>query len=125
MIYGSFQSVEESSSSLEKVAERKLRTSKLKGLNSQLESLIQKKIRIDLEIQRTKKKLSKLKESSKTSVKASLSMEGFDYDSFSPEDNLNLQEKLPADYPDLLSLDEQIYRSEEILKEIEDLPLFE
>lgn len=125
MIYGSFQSLEESSSSQEKTAERKLRTSKLKSLNSQLENLIQKKIRIDLEILRTKKKLSKLKESSKTSVKASLSIEGFDYDSFSPEDNLTLQEKLPTDYQDLLNLDEQIYRSEEILKETEDLPLFE
>lgn len=126
MIFGSLlQEVKEPSSSEKNSAERKLRTSKMKSLNSQLENLIQKKIRIDLEIQKTKKKLSKLKETSKTSVKTSLSLEGFDYDQLTPEDCDQLRAENPNDFSELLSLDEQIYRSEGILEEIEELPLFE
>lgn len=114
-----------STHSQEVSAERRLRTSKLKSLQNQLEILIQKKIRIDLEIKRTKKKLSKIKESSKTEVKTRLSLEGFDYDSLTLDQSRLFQEKFPDEFKDLLALDEQIVHSEELLQESEELPLFE
>lgn len=49
--------------------------SKIKGVSEHLAALLQKKIRIDLEIKRTKNQLTKLKKRSSTQLKLSASLE--------------------------------------------------
>lgn len=104
--------------------ERKLLKSKLESLNNHLEALIQKKIRLDLEIRRTRKKLSKLKTQSSTKVKLGISAEGFNVPSNREEVSL-LQEQIdPQIFKSLADLDLEIDRSEEILETYKDLPLY-
>lgn len=117
---GNFFQLEASESQM-KSAERKMRTSKLKSLRNYLEIIIQKKIRLDIEIKRTKEKISKIKESSKTEVKTSLSLENFDYDSFSNEDREELLRRDPELFQELFDLDEQIFLTENLLSELEEL----
>lgn len=117
---GNFFQLEASESQM-KSAERKMRTSKLKSLRNYLEIIIQKKIRLDIEIKRTKEKISKIKDSSKTEVKTSLSLENFDYDSFSDEDREELLRRDPELFQELLDLDEQIFLTENLLSELEEL----
>lgn len=110
----------------EETIERKLLSSKIKSLNNQLASLIQKKIRIDLEIKRTKRKLTKIKNQSLTNVKMKVELEGFNYDSLSQEQLEFLQESIgQEDFKSLLDLDEQIILADRILKDYQDLPLYE
>lgn len=104
--------------------QRKILQSKLKGLNNHISNLLQKKVRIDLEIKRTKKKLSKLKKSSQTYVKTRVSLEGFDYDQFTQDDLSLLLESVGEDvFQELLELDEEIEKSQQLLEEIAQLPL--
>lgn len=117
---GNFFQLEASESQM-KSAERKMRTSKLKSLRNYLEIIIQKKVRLDIEIKRTKEKISKIKESSKTEVKTSLSLENFDYDSFSNEDREELLRRDPELFQELFDLDEQIFLTENLLSELEEL----
>lgn len=73
---------------LAKQAEVRALTSKIKGINSYLATLLQKKIRLELEIRRTKQRLSKLKKMSMTIVKTSIQVEGLHE---VPEDPSNSQ----------------------------------
>lgn len=57
-------------------AEIRALTSKIKGVNSYLASLLQKKLRIELEIRRTRTRLSKLKSRSQTIVRTKINLEG-------------------------------------------------
>lgn len=112
---------------IEDSVQRKLFTSKLKSLNDQISNLLQKKIRIDLEIKRTKKKISKLKSNSLTYIKSSVQLEGFNYDSLDNENEaLNFINEVGQEtYQELWNLDEQIFRAEKLLSELESVPLFE
>lgn len=106
--------------------ESKLLLSKLKSLNEHLSALIQKKIRIDLEIKRTRRKLSKLKQQSKTYVKTRVEIEGFDYDLFTPEDLIPLQESVGEEaFKKLIKLDSEVERAEKLETDYADLPLYE
>lgn len=98
--------------------------SKIKNLNDTLEILVQKKIRLDLEIQRTRKKLSKMKKLSSTKLSASLSLESLEVD---PETIVNLLSEIQdKEFLNLvLSLDQEIDRAEKNESEVERLPLFE
>jgi hypothetical protein len=101
-------------------AERRLLTSKMKSLNNQLNLLTQKKLRLDIEIKRTKKKLSKIKKSSMTNIQAKLQIEGFDYSKFSPDDLNLLREQVgPEEYEELLELDKEIDEADIILQSID------
>jgi predicted nucleic acid-binding Zn-ribbon protein len=105
--------------------ERKLFRSKLETLNHTLENLIQKKIRIDLEIRRTKKKISKLKTSSQTLVKTRVELEGFNYDAFSEIDSIDLRSKISEEmFQELFELDRQVFIASNLIKEVDSLPLF-
>jgi regulator of replication initiation timing len=104
---------------------RKLLVSKIETLNNQLNSLLQKKIRIELEIKRTRKRLSKLKSESQTMFKTAVQLEGIDPDSDDPKDIQFLIETWsPETIQEFLDLGEQeklaselIQQSEEVLPE--------
>lgn len=111
---------------LEQNFDSKTVTSKMASLNSHLKALLQKKIRIDLEIRRTKKKLSKMKNRSSTYVKTTVSLEGFNLDYLTPELNSILEEKLgPDKNQDMALLLEQIQIAETLEQEASRLPLYE
>lgn len=106
--------------------QRSLLTSKLKSLNDHLSALLQKKIRIDLEIKRTKKKLSKLKSQSQTYVKTRVQLEGLNYETFGPDEKKILIENVGQEvFEEIYNLDKQVYDAESILEELENLPLYE
>lgn len=118
--------LQEATSEPEKVLETRALTAKLKGLNGYLTSLLQKKIRIDLEIKRTRRQISKLKKSSSTLLKTSIQLEN----SLAEGNSLSYQElrllaenSLPASV--LQEFTEEILQSEKLLREIEELPLYE
>jgi hypothetical protein len=105
--------------------ERQLLVSKLKSLNDHISNLLQKKIRIDLEIRRTKKKLSKLKSSSKTYVHTKLELEGFIPEFYDPRiyNSILLEQVGKEVFQELLELDQLIDQADLLLQEIESLPL--
>lgn len=118
--------LQEASTEPEKVLETRALTAKLKGLNGYLTSLLQKKIRIDLEIKRTKRQLSKLKKSSSTKLKTSIQLEN----ALATGNPLNLrelrllaEETLPASV--LQEFTEVLLESEKLLCEVAELPLYE
>lgn len=118
--------LQEATNEPEKVLETRALTAKLKGLNGYLTSLLQKKIRIDLEIKRTRRQISKLKKSSSTLLKTSIQLEN----SLAEGNSLSYQElrllaenSLPASV--LQEFTEEILQSEKLLREIEELPLYE
>jgi hypothetical protein len=107
--------------------ERKLLTSKLKSLEDHISNLIQKKIRIDLEIKRTKKKLTKLRQSSVTYVRTKVELEE-SLDLFDDEDSklFYLEESVGHEVlQELIQLDELIDQAIELEREIDELPLAE
>lgn len=107
-------------------AMRKLLTSKMKSLEQHLESLVQKKIRLDIEIKRTKKKLSKLKTSGSDYIKARIELEGFSLEQFGPDQEQMFLESLGLNtFLDFQELDQLVDRAEQLIQEVEDLPLFE
>lgn len=111
---------------LESNFDSKTVTSKMASLNSHLKSLLQKKIRIDLEIRRTRKKLSKMKNRSSTYIKTSISLEGFDPDHLKPDLTPILEEKLGNDRnQEFALLNEQILIADSLITESENLPLYD
>lgn len=103
---------------------RKAQQSKLKSLTNQLQNLLQKKIRIDLEIRSTRKKLSKLKGSSATTLRASLTAEGFDL-SLEPIPVEILQETISSELiEELKEFDSVLDEADYTLSLIKDLPLY-
>ena len=118
--------METDSTKQEEEMQRKILFSKIKGLNDQLSALLQKKIRIDLEIKRTRKKLSKLKSQSSTFVKTRIQLENFDPLSFTSEDLQLFQEAVGEDaFQSYLKLDQEIDRAELLLQDSENLPLYD
>lgn len=118
---------EESPQSNQDSLDRRLLTSKLKSLNTILQNLLQKKIRIDLEIRRTKKRISKLKSQSQTLVKTHVELEGdLNYDHLSNQDLKVLQERFGEQvFSELFELDKEVFEAQQLLTEIEKLPLYE
>lgn len=118
---------EESPQSNQESLDRRLLTSKLKSLNTILQNLLQKKIRIDLEIRRTKKRISKLKSQSQTYVKTHVELEGdLNYDHLSNQDLKVLQERFGEQvFSELFELDKEVFEAQQLLTEIEKLPLYE
>lgn len=70
-----YRSLLEGSYETQSTTETKALTAKLKGINGYLQSLLQKRIRLDLEIKRTKRQISKLKKKSSLIVKTSIQLE--------------------------------------------------
>lgn len=104
---------------------RRIYTSKLESLKNQLANLLQKKIRIDLEIKRTRKKLSKLKEESKTLVKTSLQLEGvLPGPDGLIDNNLALRKLGQQSYEETLKLDLLLDEVQELLEAYADIPLY-
>lgn len=109
----------------EKILETKALTAKIKGLNGYLTSLLQKKIRIDLEIRRTKKQLTKLKKNSSLQIKSSIKLENALASDETPsysELRLLAEGALPATV--LQDFTEVLLESEKLLCEVEELPLY-
>lgn len=94
--------------------------SKLQSVNNYIESLLQKKVRIDLEIKRQKKVLSKLKQKSSTELKISAKLEGTDLRPLSREEIDTLKEDLgPKKFDSLVDLDKEVDRAINLLNEIQ------
>lgn len=103
-------------------ANRKLLISKLKGLNDHLSNLVQKQLRLELEIKRTKKKLSRLKNDSQTYVKAKIQLEGFNQFPLSQEQTRMLSEKVGYEtFKEIIQLDQLIDEATDLNQEIEKL----
>lgn len=98
-------------------AKRQL-ASKIRSLNSTLESLLQKKIRIDLEIRSVRKKLTKLKKSSNLEIKTHVSLES----SLSPEIQ-GLRDYLLDTTSN--ELEQELQRADYLLESYADLPLYQ
>lgn len=104
----------------------KLATSKLKSLQDHLSAILQKKIRLDLEIKRVRNRISKLKEKQLTQVKASVSLEGFDYDHLNPDLVDLLRERVGEDkIQEITELELVIQEIDKLLETYQNLPLYE
>lgn len=73
--------------------QRRILLSKIKSVNDHIAALLQKKIRIDLEIRHSKKKLSQLKSQVQTLVKTRVELEGINYESLNQKDCENFNGK--------------------------------
>lgn len=94
--------------------------SKMRSINNYIESLLQKKARIDLEIKRQKQVLSKLQRKSKMELKLSASLETVR--PLTPEEFAFIQEeKDPKELSTLIDLDKEVDRAEILLTEISSL----
>jgi len=90
--------------------------SKVKSLNLLLQNLMQKKIRIDLEIKRTKMKLSNFKKFSEVSLKSSLQIEESTFPYFtSIDDAKNHCQEIGVDFEATRELDEALDEAKELL----------
>lgn len=105
--------------------EVKALAAKIKGMNGYLTSLLQKKVRIDIEIRRTKTRLTKLKNRSQTLVKTSVQLEN----SLNLMAKKTLIEALSGEktLPDttLSDVEAVLTEAEHLLQEVEGLPLVE
>lgn len=98
--------------------QRKAFVSKLKGLNDHLAALIQKKIRIDLEIKKTRNSITKLRQRSSFQMKLSTAVEsrtGDPYQDFP----FFVREVLEERIEDQIALESD--RSDDLLLEVEEL----
>lgn len=103
---------------------RKAQMSKMKSLTSQLQNLLQKKIRLDLEIRNTRKKLSKLKTASKNTLKVSLELEGLDLSSEEPISRKVVLEVAGEELTkEFFAFDRVLDEVELVLSSTKDLPL--
>lgn len=117
---------EEKSDKLQEKLRRQSLLSKLRSLNNYLEAIIQKKIRLDLEIKRTRVQITKLKSITSTEVKATALREGFETLPLSEKETRKLLELVGSEeFNFLKDLDEEIDRAQYLLEEYRDLPLFE
>lgn len=116
---------EEQEQRKEVAVRRKLNLSKIKSLNQTLQNLIQKKIRLDLEIKRTRAKLSKIKGQSDTSVKLSLQLEGLSPETLDPKDWEIFKESNAEACLESFEILKEIRFAQELLTEAAELPLFE
>lgn len=117
---------EEKSDKLQEKLRRQSLLSKLRSLNNYLEAIIQKKIRLDLEIKRTRVQITKLKSITSTEVKATALREGFETLPLSEKETRKLLESVGSEeFNFLKDLDEEIDRAQYLLEEYRDLPLFE
>lgn len=106
---------EEQSESLE----RKALTSKLKSLNTTLTNLLQKKIRLEIEIKRTKKKLKELQSYSQTKLRLKVAAEGLVYDFLTKSGRNQLLETFGREqYEELENLDEQVFIALRVLESL-------
>lgn len=112
--------LEETRNRQEDSLRRKAILSKMKGIQNQIEALLQKKIRLEFEIKSQKKKLSKLKQQSKFELKTAVELEGFNYDELTPKQSLLLEDKIGSEEFDiLLQLQENIDSTEQLLSQLE------
>jgi len=101
--------------------EAKVIASKIKSLNNLIQNLMQKKIRIDLEMKRTKVKISNLKKMTMTSAKASLKLEDHQFPIPSRDEAIQICEQNGIDFEDFLEINEILKRAEELEREFEEL----
>lgn len=115
----------ESSSQNERKLQRQTLTSKMETLKNQLENLLQKKIRIDLEIKRTRKKLTRIKSEAQTFVRTSIQLEGANPDSEDPKDYQIIREAYSQEEINQYAhLEDLVKEAEEILRIYEEIPLY-
>jgi hypothetical protein len=109
----------EDSSQIKKFEIRQI-ASKIKSLNILLQNLMQKKIRIDLEMKRTKIKLSNLRKMSQTNLKTSLQLE--DYQLPLHSDQLkSLCSQFSLDFSDIVDLDRLLDEAKRLEEDFETL----
>lgn len=99
--------------------------SKMKSLREHLQALADKKIRLDLEIKRTRLKLSKLQKYSTTRLKTSLSLENMELKKGQNIKDFVLEQFGQEFFDVTYSLDQEIDKTIELLDDLESLPLFE
>lgn len=96
--------------------------SKIKGLNDHLQALLQKKIRIDIEIRKTKRQITKLRQSKNFVLKTSVALEqSFAADPDHPFESFLRQLE---EYQILQDLEQENERSSVLLKEFEGIESF-
>lgn len=103
---------------------RKAVQSKLKSLTSQLQLLLQKKIRIDLEIRSTRTKLNKLKTRSSAEFKTSLQFEGVDTSSVPIPIQAVKEAVSPELFEEFQEFDKALREADVIVEQTMDLPLY-
>lgn len=117
MIFEIFKE-EESPSLLEKRAI----ASKLKSLNDTLDALIQKKIRIELEIKNVRRKAKNLSKRSKTNLKIEIENFGFSPEGLNPAECEILREQMgQEEYDETVKIDSLIDQFERIEKDLQAL----
>lgn len=98
------------------VLETRAIASKVKSLNTVLSNLMQKKIRIDLEMKRTKVKIQNLKKLTSTDLKASLKFESH-RESVSHQELEDACARVNLSYAEMLDLFEALTESENLCRE--------
>lgn len=125
MIYG--QILKEEDESTLQALQKKQTISKIRSVNNYIQNLLQKKIRIDLEIRRQKKVLSKLKKQSEFSLKTTLKLEGnLPIEEIRPltQEECNLLRENSELFNYTKELDQEIDISDQLLEEITQLETF-
>lgn len=114
MIFCCYQEVHNSQQrQKEEIIEKRARASKIRALNDHLEAILQKKIRLDLEIQKIEQKLRKLK-----STKSTISEEVY-VPSFSPDPVSSEGLSAPRWIEEALVL--ELQRSDALLDEVAEI----
>jgi len=94
-------------------------TSKIQSLNTVLRNLMSKKIRIDLEMKRTKVKIQNLRKQTKTDLKASLKFEDHQLP-FTSEEFESFCHQAEVDYEEMLELERALQESALLVKQYEE-----
>lgn len=98
--------------------EARILKSKIQSVNNYIENLLHKKARIDLEIKRQRKTLSKLKKKSSTYLKLSLQVEDSQVEALNEETILELSGKENFEVKDLIELNRETCRLNTLLEEV-------
>lgn len=126
MIHGRLLQEAKQSEDLKEISKRQC-LSKIKSLNNYIENLLQKKIRLDLEIRRQKKVLSNIKKQSETLLKTSISMEGhIPLEEIRPltSEEIEIIKENSELFEFTVDLDREIDVSNDLLQEISELEEF-
>jgi len=118
MILVEMERLSKASASQAKSIELRQVASKIKSLNILFQNLMQKKLRIDLELKRTKVKISSLRKMTQTNLKSSLQLETHSL----PITRSQLQslcEELNLEFQDIVDLDELLDEAVALEKEFE------
>jgi len=121
MILYDVEDLQESSRQQSRIIEQRQILSKIKSLNILIQNLMQKKLRIDLELKRTKIKISNLRKMTSTTLKSSLQLESDIDVTITRSDAKNLCEQNGLEYETISELIEALTESQKLESEFETL----